>query len=193
MLNCEIVHVQNLARSLAFAVIGFCVNATAANAASVDGGSGEMYVFARPSGAFFLGHVGWGYKTDQSPDRYCAGGIENPGGRAVVASQGDIGYWQRCQLSYDALLQEMRTRGYKDGKWIAVSRSSTFGAASFANDTVRTRGYKAVGLNCANGTWDVAREYGVPTTNLPLLQLFPAPNLWYEALSLRYGWQGGVL
>ncbi|MDQ3231223.1 MAG: hypothetical protein M3Q07_05330 [Pseudobdellovibrionaceae bacterium] len=78
---------------------------------SINNGSGEMYVFARPQGAYYLGHVGWGYKTDIFPDQYCAGGVENPGGQPVVSAGGDIGYWQRCKLSYTGMIQEMKARG----------------------------------------------------------------------------------
>ncbi|MDQ3231857.1 MAG: hypothetical protein M3Q07_08565 [Pseudobdellovibrionaceae bacterium] len=155
---------------------------------SINYGTGEMYVFARPQGAYHLGHVGWGYKTDSFPDQYCAGGVENPGGSAYVVAGGDIGYWQICQLSYAAMIQEMKARGYVQAKGTTVGPVYTFGAADFANNTVRTRGYSVVGKNCANATWDVAAQYGVPTTALPLLQVYPAPNSWYGALTYDKGW-----
>ncbi|MDQ3231373.1 MAG: hypothetical protein M3Q07_06085 [Pseudobdellovibrionaceae bacterium] len=178
-----------LAGSIAVALSALSSSMPMAYAETTHGLPGEMLVFARPSGAFYLGHVGWGYQTHRFPSRYCVGAVENPGGQAVVAAQADIGYWQRCNLDYYEMLQEMRNRGYVAGEWFAVGRSYPLQAATFANGVVRTRGYKVTGLNCANATWDIAREYGVSSDNLPLLQLLPAPNLWYAALSMGFGWQ----
>jgi hypothetical protein len=132
----------------------------------------QAMIFVRRSGAFGLGHVGWGFQYSDGSYDECA--VENQSGMAVDPP-GQNGFWN-CQVVDP--LADMRRLNYDGYKTIPVNPAFP----NAADDTVAWlshQWYLALGSNCVDFVYDALRSYGADLP-WPLLHLFP--NDWFNAI-----------
>lgn len=137
---------------------------------------GFAYIFVRRNAAVLhAGHVGWGFQFANG--HYFCGATENPRGLPMVLLGGDNGWWGREVQLEDDMLHEMRIRGFNQYKCQDIIKANPDNGYKTALLT-KTWGYAALGNNCLDHTYAVLYAYGVK--NLPLKQLHPAPNDWFD-------------
>jgi hypothetical protein len=146
---------------------------------------GYAYVFLRRDGAPLppgcAGHTGWGFLLRE--DGTCRfGATENPSGKPFISPGGDNGGWEG-EGDQAAMLAAMRARNY-DAYKVAGIRNFNPSAAEAAAKAVKSAGYRAVGSNCLDHTYQVLRAYGVE--DLPWLQTHPSPNDWFALFNGQY-------
>lgn len=137
---------------------------------------GLAFVFVRRNAAVLhAGHVGWGFQLANG-DFFC-GATENPSGNPIVIPGGNNGWWGKPCAQEDDMLNEMRARAYNQYKMENIPNSDPQAAYDAALQTEKW-GYSALGNNCLDHTYAVLYAFGVK--NLPLKQLHPAPNDWFD-------------
>lgn len=137
---------------------------------------GLAFVFVRRNAAVLhAGHVGWGFQLANG--QFFCGATENPRGYPLILMGGDNGWWGSQNPSEDDMLNEMRKRAFNQYKFQDMTNANPDVAYKAALLT-KTWGYAAVGNNCLDHTYAVLYAYGVK--NLPLKQLHPAPNDWFD-------------
>jgi len=126
--------------------------------ATVGGTGGIAVVFNRPSGAFGLGHVGWGvYDPDSGQWTYGSG--ENQSGQANVPAGGDNGAWSQTG-DFGDMTSAMNARGYSGAVSIPVTDPNL--AAALGNAAAQPgEGYNLFGNNCADAVYNLLNDYGV--------------------------------
>jgi hypothetical protein len=143
----------------------------------VGGTGGVAVVFDRPSGAFGLGHVGFGF-YDPDSGEWTYGAVENQSGSPDVAPGQNNGAWSQTG-SFADMASQMAALGYTGAVSIPVADPDM--AAALGNVASQPgEGYSLFGNNCADAVWNALTDYGA---SLPYLQLNPTPNGWFQQLS----------
>jgi hypothetical protein len=94
--------------------------------------------------------------------------------------------FQTRYLGPPVLTDPVEFRRYTEYAWIDVARPNVEAPRRLARASPNV-GYGVAGNNCGDLAYNIARAYGVPDANLPLLQVHPQPTRWFEAC-LREGW-----
>jgi hypothetical protein len=130
-------------------------------------------VFARYSGAFGLGHVGWALDCDaQLAD---CGAIENPCGGPIVQPV-DMVIW--TDTSIDPVPFVISGR-YDVVKYFDLLNANPANAYSQVL-TVAAESYTVAERNCLDDVYDVLTAYGV--SGLPAPTHVLIPNVWFDRL-----------
>jgi len=133
-------------------------------------------IFLRRSGAMGLGHVGWAFEKEDGI--FYAGAVENPSG-SPVAHPDDIGFWS---VKTKDPVGHMRKRAYDTYKIIGLRKGNHVRAWSKVLQ-VKKSWYTLLFGNCMDDTYNVLKEYGVPSMPLPGVSV--TPNNWYDSMNWK--------
>jgi len=128
-------------------------------------------IFVRRSGAYGIGHVGWGFVDDNGA--FNVGAVENHSG-GLHTSPSEMGFWT---LRTRDPIAPMRDRHYDEFKLIDLVQADPLGAKQVVA-WVKQQAYAALGRNCMDDAYDVLRAYGAQ--QLPVPAHHWEPNHWFN-------------
>lgn len=147
----------------------------------------KIYLFLRLPGPFGLGHTGVGYEVREMSGSAVIraysfyGGVENPGGSAVVVAGLNNGGWSGFGANGNVeMLGAMRAKGYTNYKFEAAFRPVDpwrLDQAWRSLSRFPQRGYSVQGNNCMNASYEVLVQLGAPAWRGPSRTGSRATNL----------------
>jgi len=147
--------------------------------------SGFAFIFIKPENVNFgfgaAGHIGWGFQL--SDGTYYGGATENYAKgdfRTYWVNAGaDNDFWAEKFDTEAQMYAKMKSLGYTQYKMLLVN-NPTILAAKKRTEEIQMKGFQGVSNNCLDHTFQVLEAYGIHWTKLPVRQVFPFPNKWFN-------------
>lgn len=134
--------------------------------------SGQVRVYARPSGAFGNGHVGLAFLM--ADGKWTSASVENPNG-GPITSPGETGLWSEISGEAD-VGGKFKKRDYTKYKALTVQTPNWHAARQMLAEW-HQQPYELVGKNCMDAAFAVLTAYGA---KLPTPSSHPKPNDWFK-------------